>query len=300
MPRTPPPYDIIADDLNEGHAIPFFGAAASAVYHRALNEPWQPGKRFLPFGHELAANLASVSQYPVTDNRPPGLAVVASFMEYVQGHRHNIESRLHRYFSADYDPGELHHALAKISGTKLYVTTNYDDLLEKALAARKPHIIVDRGERGLWVQVSGGAPQEHIEPGKELRALVTDPESGELTSPIVFKLHGSVAKNPQDGSYLITEEDYVDFLGRGDTNLPAIISSIMTRSRSFLFLGYSLADWNVRVILHKILKQSKQSKRIWAIVNGQSEVEQELWEARDLNIHSMDLQEFAVELKKHL
>ena len=46
-----PPYGFIANGLKKGRIIPFFGAAASAVY-RPPNAEWEPGKPFLP----LAAN----------------------------------------------------------------------------------------------------------------------------------------------------------------------------------------------------------------------------------------------------
>jgi hypothetical protein len=42
-----PPYQFIAEGLLAGEVIPFFGAAASAVY-RPMDEPWRPGKPFIP------------------------------------------------------------------------------------------------------------------------------------------------------------------------------------------------------------------------------------------------------------
>lgn len=52
-----PPYGYIADGLIAGDVVPFFGAAASAVY-RPKNEQWDVGKPFMPFGEELATVLA--------------------------------------------------------------------------------------------------------------------------------------------------------------------------------------------------------------------------------------------------
>jgi hypothetical protein len=334
-----PPYEFIADGLKAGDVIPFFGAAASAVY-RPQNERWVSGAQFMPFGDELATTLASAAQYPGTDDeyeaalseilaslqgiavgvtreqaeaalkpalskhfgRPPDLAFVASWAEHVQGNRRAIDRKLRKSFAVESHPGSLHTMLGAIPGTKFYVTTNYDDLLEKALASRQPHLMVDRGENGLWVNKANEKPRRVAATGNDLYELLNDPHTQQPSHPIVFKMHGSVDKdNEQNDSYLITEEDYVDFLGRaGGSYVPPYVNGLM-KDKNFLLLGYSLADWNVRVILRKLLKQAtRDSVRFWAIVNGHSDIQQELWQAHKLNIYPMDLLTFADELAKHL
>jgi hypothetical protein len=77
-------------------------------------------------------------------------------------------------------------------------------------------------------------------------------------------MHGSIdrqpdvavstpANSPQD-SYVITEEDYVKFLSRLNAAPPVIPLRLANhfRKSQFLFLGYSLEDWNVRVILDSL------------------------------------------------
>jgi SIR2-like domain len=295
------PYDIIADNLKNGDVIPFFGAAASAIY-RPDGESWEPGKPFTPFGYELAATFARAARYPMSQDRPADLALVASYTEHVQGNRPYINRKLHQYFSVEYEPGLLHNKLAQIGAAKLYLTTNYDDLIEKALVAagRKPHLVVDRGT-GLLVHRAGEDPRPVSLVGNDLHKYLHDPETNEPSGPIVFKLHGSVDKSKRgQDAYLITEEDYVDFLGRnGDSHiLPPYLVGLMP-GKSFLFLGYSLGDWNVRVILRKILSEDRD-RRIWAIVSGHSAAEQELWQSRNLKIYPTHLREFAHELAKYL
>lgn len=294
------PYGIIADELKNGGVIPFFGAAASAIC-RPDGEKWEPGKPFTPFGNELAATLALAAQYPVSDGQSPDLALVASYTEHVQGNRPYIDRKLHQYFSVDVKPGDLHAKLGGIEAAKLYVTTNYDDLIEQALTPRQPHVVVDRGNGGLLVRVAGDMPRQMSPIGDELHKSLHDPNTDQPSRPIVFKLHGSVDKNDKrNDAYLITEEDYVDFLGRTGNSyiLPPYLASLM-EGKAFLFLGYSLTDWNVRVILRKIIKENPD-RRIWAIVNGQSAAEQELWQARYLKIYPMDLRIFIEKLAVHL
>lgn len=335
-----PPYKFIADGLKAGEVVPFLGAAASAVY-RPTGVRWEPGKPFVPFGGELALSLAEAANYPKADaaataalsdilgvvlnmaasivpdraeaalapvlhkhiNSFPGLALIASWAEHVQGHRRAVDRELRQCFAVNCTPGLLHASLAGVTGTMIYITTNYDDMLEKALEPRKPHLIVDRGgDRGLLVAVAGGRLQPVKDTGKDLYDLLNDPKTGLPSHPIVFKMHGSVDKtNAGNDSYLITEEDYVDFLGRaGGRYLPPYIDGQLT-GKDFLFLGYSLEDWNVRVILRKLLKRPAGADvRFWAIVRGRSDAEQEVWQARNLNIYPMDLLVFTRELAKYL
>jgi hypothetical protein len=333
-----PPYKLIATGLQGGEIIPFFGAAASAVY-RPERERWEPGKPFMPFGGELATTLATAAEYPVTDTAfklalsdiltaiknvinvspqqaedilapvlrkhvggPPDLALVASWAEHVQSKRWYLDQTLREGFVVDCKPGLLHAKLAAIEGTRLFVTTNYDDLLETALAPRRPYLIVDRGDKGLWAGPAGGTLERVSSTGTELNELLNDPNTQQPLRPIVFKMHGSVDKvDARNDHYLITEEDYVDFLGRSGGNyVPPYINGLM-EGKDFLFLGYSLEDWNVRVILRKLIKRrAVAAVRFWAIVRGRSDVEQEVWKTQNLSIHPMDLQLFAQELSKWL
>lgn len=302
-----PPYGFIANGLKKGRIIPFFGAAASAVY-RPPNEAWEPGKPFMPFGAELATALARAANYPKgLIGTAPDLALIASWAEHVQGTREYVNDNLHRSFAVDCSPGELHRMIARVEATpatRLFITTNYDDLLEQALAPRQPHLIVDRGgNQGLWVTASGKEPERVRPTGERIYELLDDEKTQAPSHPVVFKMHGSVDKaDPDNDCYLVTEEDYVDFLGRDSGYyVPPYVSALM-QGKDFLFLGYSLADWNVRVILRKLMKRTPAAKPVkcWAIVSGKNQVAQQVWQAQNLNIYPVDLRDFAEELARHL
>jgi hypothetical protein len=71
--------------------------------------------------------------------------------------------------------------------------------------------------------------------------------------------------------------------------------------KNFLFLGYSLEDWNVRVILRKLLTPIRLGDvRCWAIVRGHSDTEQRVWQSHGLNIYPMDLLKFSEKLAAEL
>jgi hypothetical protein len=320
--------------------VPFFGSAASAVYRPPNAPAWEPGKPYLPFGAELAAILARDSSYDVTDaafeaalsdladaaaktaqgvpvneikaalqpvlqrhvGGPPGLALIASWFSQVQNSRKMLEDTLRRAFEVTPTLGPLHIRLAAIDAIQLYVTTNYDDLVERALEPRRPHVLVDRLKRGLAIRTGSGALEEIARIDGDLRQRLTDAETGEPTAPILFKMHGGIdRKNRDNDSYLITEGDYVDYLGRDNGSyIPAYIGGLM-QGKNFLFLGYSLEDWNVRVILSKLLnKNNPGGVRCWAIVRGRSDAEQEIWQSQSLNIYPMDLLEFSDRLVAEL
>jgi hypothetical protein len=127
-------------------------------------------------------------------------------------------------------------------------------------------------------------------------------------------MHGTVDRTQKWDSYVITEEDYVDFLSRmtGQTAIPARFM-LEFRKRRFLFLGYGLSDWNLRVML-KNLKATMnvggaptagppaeetvaEDLRSWAIQYKPSELEQWLWRARKVNIYDVDIETFASKLR---
>jgi hypothetical protein len=342
MSELEPPYGSIADELLSGTVVPFFGAAASAVYRPSV-ATWELGQPFLPFGGELAENLAGAVSYgaakaayedalsalaaaavtaapdvslddikaalePVLRNHvggPPGLALIASFFSQVQSTRPALERKLRAAFGVLTEPGALHTRLAAIDNIQLDVTPNYDDLLERALAPRHPHVLVDRLQKGLAIIASSGSLEPIDRIGHDLDQRLTDPKTGGPSAPILFKMHGSIdRKDGKNESYLITEEDYVDYLGRDSgIYIPPYINGLM-QGKNLLFLGYSLEDWNVRVILRKLLLATKAGDvRCWAIVRGRSDIEQRLWQTKSLNIYPMDLLKFSdrlvAELDRH-
>jgi hypothetical protein len=103
---------------------------------------------------------------------------------------------------------------------------------------------------------------------------------------VILKLHGEVERSdPHWDSYVITEDDYIEYLAAGDIShqIPILLREHMADC-SYLFLGYSLRDWNLRVILNRIWGQQELDVRSWAIQRSGGtrfdEIEQELWTRR--------------------
>jgi SIR2-like protein len=211
----------VAASIADGYVVPFLGAGAN-LCDRPDGVPWGPGS-FLPSGGELAKALAEKSSYPVSDD--DDLLRVSQYIDAVRG-----EKVLYRYlrtiFDADYPPNSLHRFLARIPAflrerdapQLLAITTNYDDLLERALDEKGEKydlVWYEAKERdplaGKFIHRAPGAEPVGIDVPNEYDGLSPDKQT------VILKLHGAVDRtNKRDDSFVITEDNYIDYLSRGD------------------------------------------------------------------------------------
>jgi hypothetical protein len=300
-----PPYGVIWNRLNQGKVIPFLGAGASFV-GRSAGASWEPKRpTFLPSGLELAQLLADEAQFPSTDPRDlDDLAKVCSYYSDISG-RPALRERLREILNHDYQSGSLHNLLASVDAPQVIVTTNYDALIEQAfLAANRPYDLVvypadrkDIANAVLWWP--HGANEPHARAPNELDIDLTK-------TTVIYKMHGTIVRDGSEwDNFVITEEDYVEFLSRMTTNtaVPSLFYPFF-RERSFLFLGYSLRDWNLRVVLKNLSKYL--SKRgddelpSWAIQYKPSELDKRLWSRRNVSIFDQTIDEFVDKLRQRI
>ena len=293
-----PPYPLIRDGLDQGRVIPFLGSGAS-LGPREPDAVWDMDRAaYLPKANELARYLAQKTEFP--KDEPPDLATVAQYYSVVGG-RDPLYEKLHKIFNRDYPLTSLHTFLADVSQPLLIVTTNYDDLIERAFKAkpRAYDVVIHTsdptiGDRLLWWPHGAPEPLE-VNPNK------LDIDLQKVT--VVYKMHGAVdRREPNRDQYVITEDDYIDFLARMTKSkaIPAIFAEPF-QSRPFLFLGYGLRDWNLRVVLNRIEKDSRrQPKRItsWAIQYQPSALEQRFWQERGVEVYDMAIEEFVTKLTR--
>ena len=76
---------------------------------------------------------------------------------------------------------------------------------------------------------------------------------------------------------------------------PADLVNLM-QSRTLLFLGYGLRDWNFRVLLDRLNRLRLQPLKSYAISDGTDAAERRLWEKRFVEIFNADLNEFVPRL----
>ena len=319
-----PPYGFIAKGFREGTIIPFLGAGVNFGTRTPPDAQWNEKiTTFLPSGAELSRFLASDSGFPSQEDHDlDDLAKVAAFYEDAIDPM-SLRKQLHQVFDHDFAPCDVHKYLAEVPTPLLIVTTNYDDLIERAFAAagREYDLVVHANESTevgasvLWWKAGAQEPKAK-EPGN----FFIDYKK----TTVIYKMHGTVDRKNKWDNYVITEDDYVQFLSRmtGYKAVPALFMKAF-RERHFLFLGYGLRDWNLRVVL-RLLRDNKNVlsapvadpsatvrdddqeplsqedggiRRSWAIQFRPSVLERELWNARGVKIYDVDINEFVRRLR---
>ena len=135
-----------------------------------------------------------------------------------------------------------------------------------------------------------------IERPNEYRGLSLDERS------VILKMHGAVDRvSALWDSFVITEDHYITYLTRTDiSNLLPVTLAAKLRKSHFLFLGYSLRDWNLRVILHRIWGEQKLSYTSWAIQDRLELMEKDFWRRRDVDVFTVPLHEYIAGLQERL
>jgi hypothetical protein len=303
-------FRVVVKALQDGKLIPFLGAGVN-LCGRPSTTTFDPEHPVcLPSGKELARYLADGVAYP--DGAAFDLIRVAQFVDTVAGSG-QLYTELHKVFDADYPPTAVHEFLAQIPGRlraegrparyPLIVTTNYDDLMERALLqAGEPFDVVsyvaegqDRGMFLHWPAAAGAAPVVIRKPNEYTGVSTTQ-------RPVVLKIHGTVdRRDGSEDSFVITEDHYIEYLTRTDlSGLVPVHLLERLRNSHFLFLGYGLADWNLRVILHRIAATTREARKLmsWAIQLHPDVLEQRSWSRRFVDILDIPLDEYVRALRE--
>jgi len=184
---------------------------------------------------------------------------------------------------------------------QLIVTTNYDDVLETAFDnAREPYDVVsyvaDGEHRGKFWHWSPDAGNRLVQTANDYAEVTTDKRT------VIMKIHGAVDRATADkDSFVITEDHYIDFLAHSDiSSLIPVMLNMKMRKSHFLFLGYSLRDWNLRVILHRIWGERKLSYKSWAVLLNPLPLDFEFWRKRDVDILDLRLEDYVQGLRARL
>jgi hypothetical protein len=94
-------------------------------------------------------------------------------------------------------------------------------------------------------------------------------------------------------SFVITEDHYINYLTRTDIcNLLPVTLVAKLRKSHFLFLGYSLRDWNLRVILHRIWGEQKLTYKSWAIQGKLELIDRDFWRKREVDVFNVPLEDY--------
>src|SRR4051794_33338494 len=215
------PRDILAAAIERRRAILFVGAGVSM----SVGLPsWQALIEHLL--HELDLDPS------VIEGMRDGHQMLAELYRLKQGGIGPLRSWLDRNWKVSEDKvatSKLHRLIVELDFPAIY-TTNYDRNLETAFEAH-------------------GRPYAKISNAKDI-ANATD----DVTQ--IIKYHGDFT---DDSSLVITETDFLDRLSF-DSPLDIKFRSDAL-GRTILFIGYSMSDPNIRLLLHRIWQTWERSGR---------------------------------------
>lgn len=280
-------WNTLLQRIKVGKCTPFLGAGVN----RGILAVGSEIARNLAEAHgcpfEDTADLARVTQVLAVENDPmfPKEEVLRLLSEQLEKWKKSVD--VNEFLGSADQP------LSVLAGLPLpiYMTTNYDDLIVKALEIHQKD---PKRELCRWNKYVTG------------QASVFDSAAGfdpTPATPVVFHLHGH---DEVPESLVLTEDDYIDFLvniSRRQELLPARIQQAMTGA-SLLFVGYSLADMDFRVLFRGLVESLEGGLRRFSVavqLPPQEAQQQKYWEyyfgRMEVKLYWGDAKNFATELR---
>jgi hypothetical protein len=196
-------------------------------------------------------------------------------------------------------------------GTDCFViTTNYDRQFERAYRART-------GRDVEVVVYNGGTDANHLSamlhPALGRKAGLWRPR----TRTALYKMHGCISRPaspelfpPELHNLVVTEEDYINFLSNALSQNPekSLLREAEARiaDSTTLFLGYSLTDWNFRVIYKATAERYSSESfavQLFRPRDGQEEMDEarhaaavDFWGHKKVDIVNVDAARFMEDL----
>ncbi len=136
------------------------------------------------------------------------------------------------FFLVDVNVNDVHRKMAKLN-PRHYITTNYDDLIEKSI----------RDTGGNYSVIS---KDSNVSNSKYYR--------------YILKVHGDLSLSNQENdvnTIVLKENDYIEY----EEHFP-MVSTIMksiVATNCIVFIGYGLGDYNIKLILNWVKRIQKES-----------------------------------------
>ncbi len=223
--------------IKKDKCTPFIGAGACSG--------------ILPMGKDIANKWAKEYNYPLKDSDDlPRVAQFVAIEQYDMLPKEEIIDQFQDVHPPDFSQlDEPHSALASLP-LSMYITTNYDNFMIQALKKYNKEPIRDFCTWNKYLEDLSKSDTSFINYKQY---------SPNTVHPLVYHLHG-YTNIPQ--SMVVTESDYLDFLIYMVKNwqalLPAVVRTALSAS-ALLFVGYSLIDWDFRVLLRGIISSHEAS-----------------------------------------
>lgn len=208
---------------------------------------------------ELLAEIASDLGLEI--EKEHDLIELAQFHKNTKRNRNKLNQKIIDEFSKKTEENELTNILFQLPIDSIW-TTNYDQIIEKEFIKLNKVLEIKIDERNLSTNLVN-------------------------RDATLYKLHGDIT---DVNNAIITRDDYELFNDTRGLFINKLIGEMI--SRSFLFIGYSFSDPNIRAILSKIRHQLKDSNRNHYFIMKKSQNEYE-YKRQELEIE--DLKEYGIQ-----
>jgi hypothetical protein len=227
-------WELLLRRIKDGKCTAFIGPEVSA--------------EVMPLREQIAQSWAHQYDYPLADTHD--LARVAQYMavQYDPIYpKEEMQKQITAVATPDFTIADQPHSVLAQLGLPVYITTNYDGLIERALRHHKKD---PKQELCRWNAQLQRSQPSILETGY-------DPTPA---NPLVYHLHGHY-QTPE--SLVLTEDDYLDFLVNISSEtfqLPHRIQRAVTGA-SLLFIGYNPTDWDFRVLFRGLVAATEAGLR---------------------------------------
>jgi hypothetical protein len=247
----------IAEMIKRRECILFLGSAIHAPAPDGSKYDY-PISKCPPIGSQLSELLATKCKYPGEDRW--NLMRVSWFYEFQSGFRSELVRQVKEAVHKDREPSPILRGLARL-GFPLVITTNYDQLYERALTL----VARDQAHQDQKTDAQVSATEAVFEkcvysPLSKVRTKDSAAQPT-LANPYLLKIHGDL---DQEESIVITDEDYIQFVLRMGDKHPyhPVGKNVLTHLVSWptLFIGYRLSDYNLRLLFKTLRWKIDQAK----------------------------------------
>jgi SIR2-like domain len=206
-----------------------------------------------------------------------------SFLYKKANYRPALDQLLRREIGKAKGPPPIHSVIAQLEDIYTVLTTNYDCLFEEACKTYQREVFKHVHEQ---FKSNTGNWRCKANLGK-----------GQL---ILHKMHGC---EQRDESMIITRADYIRYLANWRDpakGMPTAVSSRLPSS-TLVFLGYSVADWDLLTIWEGIVASYPQGGdeiTSFAVLKSVSQEDRQFLQRRSIEPIERDLTEFAIALAR--
>ncbi len=302
-----PDYETLAILLKRGELIPFLGPGVLRL--AGFPVPTSPG---------IVKKLSEIAGCrDFNGTLPTLLQVCRSKKKYSREMIIDNLNQLMHQLKKEGASTLLYDILARIEAPLLVISNSYDDLMERAFRQKSKRFALVSHQVGKDSDLGKLQVQYSDQPAP--KKLFTDEEISELELlkkqySIIYKIcgHFHLGETNHRGEHTehdpgrdiptIFEEEFFTLAKQLEHSIPDHFTSNFP-GYGFLFLGYTLEDWQDRLIAYVLLKKWQNHKSSVCICDGNdtNPFEQMLWESLlSVDLFKVELGKFLRKLDKHM